>query len=140
MYCYGTKPRYGELFRFESWDAVAKHYHNNQGFQHINKMFDQGYRHNDWLKTSSNFTGGGSHSYFLGKIEDVRNHEFQVVMVAPEIVDLVCRAKPESIAAVGSAIYVAVTRAKRDLIVPERLRDWLEEISATQPKVQFCLS
>jgi hypothetical protein len=34
-----------------------------------------------------------------------------------------------AVAEIGSAVYVAVTRARRRLIVPEALRHWIEEIS-----------
>ena len=55
-------------------------------------------------------------------------------MVIPEVVSPAWQAKQENIAAVGSSIYVAVTRAKQSLILPEGLRNWIEEISATSNK------
>jgi hypothetical protein len=67
--------------------------------------------------------------YALGLIEDVRNREFEAVMLAPEILDHAWSTERAALAAVGSAIYVAATRAERRLIIPERLGNWIEEIS-----------
>lgn len=131
FYIQGTRPRHGELFRFASWDRVAKYYRDNQGFQRIDRMLHNGYRYEDWQRTLGKFTKGNSLSYSLGRIEDVRNYEFQTVMVIPEVVGLVWQAKPENIATVSSAIYVAVTRAKQCLVLPEGLRNWIEDISAS---------
>ena len=130
LYRRGTQARHGELFRFKDWDAVVSHYRGNQSFQAIDQMLRRGYQYGDWEKTSANFTESKARSYLLGRIEDVRNHEFQTVMIVPEVISPVWQAKSEDRAAVSSAIYVAVTRAKHTLIVPHELRDWIEEISA----------
>lgn len=130
LYQQGTRPRHRELFRFGGWEAVAKRYHNNRGFQRIDRMLRNRYCSKDWMKTSARFVERGPHGYVLGLIEDVRNREFEAVMLAPEVVDRVWGAERTALAAASSAVYVAVTRAQRRLIVPERLRNWIEEISA----------
>jgi len=125
----GVRARHWELFRFKDWDEVASHYHNNQSFQNIDQMLRKGYQYKDWEKTSAQFAVNSSRSYLLGRIEDVRNHEFQSVLITPEVVSPVWQAKQEDIGVASSAIYVAVTRAKHSLIVPQALRSWIEEIS-----------
>ena len=64
---------------------------------------------------------------------------YSVVLVA--LVDGVWEARKEDYAAASAALYVAVTRAQHRLIVPERLRHWLEEISgrsrAPRPQLSF---
>lgn len=92
-------------------------------------MLRSGYSTEDWMKTSNRFVKQGLHGYALGLIEDARNREFDAVMLAPELIDQVWNAERAALAAAGSAVYVAVTRARRQLIVPERLRNWIEEIS-----------
>jgi hypothetical protein len=47
LYRCGTRPRHGELFRFEDWNEVARCYHNNQTFQQIDRMLRNGYQHKD---------------------------------------------------------------------------------------------
>lgn len=129
LHQHGTRPRHGELFRFGSWDTLANRYHDNGGFQRIDRMLRGGYSTGDWMKTSNRFVKHGLHGYALGLIEDVRNREFDSVMLAPELADNAWNAQRTALAAAGSAIYVAVTRARHQLIVPERLRNWIEEIS-----------
>lgn len=135
LYRNNIQPRHGELFRFKNWDDLAKQYQNNQSFQKIDQMLGQGYQHKDWGKTLAKFTENNSDTYLLGRIEDVRNHEFSVVMVIPEVVSPVWQITPENTGAINSAIYVAVTRAKQQLILPEELRNWTEEISSKVARI-----
>lgn len=132
LYQHQTWPRHGALFRFGSWEAVAKLYQDNGGFQRIDRMLRSGYTYVNWQRTAARFVGHTVNSYSLGLIEDVRNLEFDAVMLPPEVVDRVWNAESKAFATIGSAIYVAVTRAKRRLIVSEGLRNWIEEISATE--------
>lgn len=129
LHRHGTRPRHGELFRFGSWDALANRYHDNGGFQRIDRMLRSGYSTEDWMKTSNRFVKHGQQGYALGLIEDARNREFDAVMLAPELIDHVWNAERGALAVAGSAVYVAVTRARHKLMVPERLRNWIEEIS-----------
>jgi hypothetical protein len=46
------------------------------------------------------------------------------------------QSKSVALAAASSSIYVAVTRARHRLIVPERLRQWIEEIKGRPERVQ----
>lgn len=129
LYERGTRPRHGELFRFGTWEALASRYGNRQGFLHIDRMLQKGYTYRDWLKTSSRFVERNERGYSLGVIEDLRNREFDTVMLAPDVVDSVWDVKRATFAAAGSSVYVAVTRARRRLIAPERLRSWVGKIT-----------
>jgi hypothetical protein len=133
----GTRPRHGEIFRFGSWQALAESNQNSPGFQRIDRMLEKGYDNKDWTRTVDRFAAQGK--FALGLIADVRNREFPGVMLVPELVDGVWEARKEDYAAASAALYVAVTRAQHRLIVPERLRNWLEEISgrdrASRPQI-----
>ncbi|HWK72974.1 MAG TPA: AAA family ATPase [Povalibacter sp.] len=131
LHRHGTRPRHPELFRFGSWQALASRHYANSGFQRIDRMLGNGYGSDDWTRTSAKLVKHNPQGYALGLIDDVRNREFETVMLAPEVVDRVWGAERVALAAAGSALYVAITRAQRRLIVPERLRNWIEEISAT---------
>lgn len=135
----GTRPRHGEIFRYGSWEALAENNHKSPGFQRIDRMLQRGYDIKDWTRTADRFVTQGKFS--LGLIGDVRNREFAGVMLVPELVDGVWEARREDYAAASAALYVAVTRAQHRLIVPERLRNWLEEISggARAPRPQISL-
>jgi hypothetical protein len=125
---HGVRPRHGEIFRYGSWEALAENHQKSPGFQRIDRMLQRGYDIKDWTRTADRFVARGK--FALGLIEDVRNREFAGVMLVPELVDGVWDARKEDYAAASAALYVAVTRAQHRLIVPERLRNWLEEISA----------
>jgi hypothetical protein len=129
LYQHGTRPRHGELFRFGSWDAVANRHHDNGGFQRIDRMLGKGYDNKDWTKTFARFSKQSVNGTALGLIEDVRNREFDTVMLIPDVVDRAWNTKHAALAAASSSIYVAITRARRRLLVPARLRSWIEEIS-----------
>ena len=131
LYVNQDRPRHGKLFRFGSWDKVADVYHANRGFQRVDRMLRGGYDHKNWHRTLDRIVDQSTRSYSLGLIEDARNREFDTVMVTPQVVDRAWHAKSTTFAERGSEIYVAVTRATRRLIVPEKLRNWIEEISAT---------
>lgn len=125
---HGTRPRHGEIFRYGSWEALATANQNKSGFQRIDRMLEKGYDNADWRRTTDRFVQHGK--FALGLVGDVRNREFAGVMLVPELVDGVWDVWKDTYAAASAALYVAVTRAQQRLIVPERLRNWLEEISA----------
>ena len=123
----GRGARHGELFRYTSWDHVASKHADNSGFQRINQLLEKGYGHANWKQTYQRFQRVGKPAYCVGLIENVRNLEFDTVMLTPDIINASAHL---SRAAFGSAIYVGVTRARKRLILPESLRHWIEEISA----------
>lgn len=128
LYQRGIRPRHSELFRFESWQAVAERFGENRGFQRIDRMLQKGYGAQDWAKVSARGPEPRARRCSLGLIADVRNQEFDAIMLTPEIVEHAWHSKAVALAAASSSIYVAVTRARHQLIVPERLRQWVEEI------------
>lgn len=134
LYRHGTRPRHGQLFRFASWDELASRYHDNPGFRRIERMIKNGYSAEDWARTLERVTQRAGGGFAVGLVDDVRNQEFDAVMLTPELADHVKDAKSTDRAAVCSAVYVAVTRARRRLMMPERLRNWIEEVSARQAK------
>ena len=127
LYLRRTWPRHGKLFRFGTWEAVGHRHHRSPGFERMDGRLRKGFCWKDWKKTSERFVERSG--YALGLIENARNREFDTVMLVPEIVDWAWAMKDRDRAAVNSAIYVAVTRARRRLIAPRRLRNWIEEIS-----------
>jgi hypothetical protein len=137
LYQQGTRPRHGDLFRFARWDSVSNRHYDNPGFQRIDRMLRNGYGDKDWLKACARFVKPGSRSYALGLVESARNREFDSVMLSPDVVSRVFTVENAALAAASSAVYVAVTRAKAKLIAPMQLRNWVEEISASQSRRKF---
>lgn len=124
----GSRARHGELFRFGSWDKLAIAYQDNSGFRRFNQLLDKGYRQEHWQQTFKRLGVAGNRTHAVSLIENVRNMEFDHVMLAPDIFNAV-DTTPK--AAFSSAIYVGITRATKRLMVPEGLRHWIEAISET---------
>lgn len=121
----GTRARHLDLFRFNNWDDVTRHYRNRGAVERIDQMLRKGYSVNDWRQTSGRLVNRSTTGYALGLIQDVRNREFPAVMLAPDVVDWAQDAR--NLASAGATVYVAVTRAQRRLLIPKRLRNWIED-------------
>lgn len=130
LYQHGTIPRHDELFHFSSWNALAKHYQNHRSFERIESMLQKGFNVQNWLNTRSKFTREPASGYALGMIKDVRNREFDSVMLTPDVVDWVADSRTASSAEAASTLYVATTRARHRLIVPERMGGLLPSASS----------
>jgi len=154
LYSNGTRARHGQLFRFTSWQQLSKHYQNNPAFLRVSRMLERQYSQQDWQQTRNLISSSASLGYSLALVDNVRNLEYDSVMVTPQVVTL-----PESMSskyasknsvstnpisradqnnerihkAVGASfyatLYVAVTRARKQLILPELLRHHIEDIA-----------
>jgi hypothetical protein len=127
LYLHGTRARDASLFRFHSWDDARRALGWHRGFQKMDDLLQKGYRREHWNKTTKHVDPRASGGYLLGLIEDVRNLEFPEVMLAPNVAGDLWSEKPDLRATAGSLVYVAVTRAQHRLLVPQTLRDWIEE-------------
>ncbi|MFK7861954.1 MAG: AAA family ATPase [Granulosicoccus sp.] len=123
-----SRARHGQLFRFNTWDNLATAYQNNAGFRRFNQLLDRGYEQKNWQQTYKQLTKNRHRTHIVSLIENARNLEFDNVMLAPDVFD---SANQISKAAFSATIYVAVTRARKRLIAPEKLRQWIEDISVT---------
>lgn len=125
----GDCARHGELFRFKSWDTLADVYQHRAGFRRFNQLLEKGYEQKNWDQTYKRLLSApDSRSYVISQIENVRNLEFDSVMLTPDIFESADRM---SKAAFSASIYVCVTRARRQLLAPETLYQWVERISQT---------
>jgi hypothetical protein len=125
-----AQPRHMELLGFSSWDKLVERYHKNQSFQKVHRMLCNNYSQKIWRENSDKFFRDIPQAYSLGRVEDIRNHEFDSVMLLPDMINRAWFANSENKAARYSSVYVAITRARRQLILPENLRSWIEELSA----------
>jgi len=124
LYKNGITPRHRELFRFTRWAEVVERYQRRSSFERIDRLLRKGYSINDWRRTKAKIVTAGIPSqghYALGLIKDVRNREFESVVVASEVVDWASDTKNVTKGQSASAVYVAATRARSQLAVPEGL-------------------
>ena len=129
LHANGTRARHLDLLRFDTWTDAAEHHADNPGFQRIDRLLARGYGYRDWSRTYARLAERGASAHSVGLVGNALNREFDTVMLAPGVVG---DAHVRSRAAFGSAMYVALTRARRRLIVPETLRSWIEEVAARQ--------
>lgn len=129
LYNTGSRARHPELFRFAAWENVERHNRKNPGFQRINRMLEKGFSFKDWEQTLSKFINNNTRhrGLALGLIADTLNHEFDNVMLTP---DIFRGSTSSNHAEFCSTLYVGVTRARNKLLVPESLRNWIEELES----------
>jgi hypothetical protein len=127
LHRHGIRPRHGALYRHGSWESLAAAHGDNAGFRRIDRMLAKGYTAKDWARTLER-AKGGARAPLLGMVEDVRNREFGSVMLAPDVADWAWSTRQSERAEAGSAIYVAVTRARETLYLPRRLEAWLKDL------------
>jgi hypothetical protein len=127
------------LSNHSNWASLYRANKGNDAFKRIHEMLDRGYRHEDWdnaIKSMKNKSGGPK--YLIGKAESSRNREFDRLMLTPDVIDLVGTETmgPGQRARINSILYVAITRARYELLVPISLREWIEEVSARKAVIE----
>lgn len=127
LYNIGSRARHPELFRFAAWNNAEKHNRKNPGFQRINRMLERGFNFKDWQQTLSKLNNKQPCTLALGLVADTLNHEFDSVMLTPDIFH---GSTSRYHAEFCSTLYISITRAKYRLLVPESLREWIEEIES----------
>jgi len=126
LYSNGSVPRHGELYRFSSWSDVEQRHGSNPGFIRIDRMLEKRYSYKDWQHTYQRMLGSGSVAHSLALVENVRNLEFDTVMLTPGMFG---DTKKTGRTAFFSSVYTSITRSRRRLILPEELRNWVDSLS-----------
>lgn len=125
----GIKPRHGALKKFDTWDSLIEGYKKNRSFNKIFEMLDRGYTSENWAEAKSMHKQSVGNHYTVVRATDSRNHEFDCVMLTPDLIDLISSERKKGVAKRNSALYVAVTRVKHVLIAPIAFRHWIEAVS-----------
>lgn len=125
----GSRARHGELFRYNSWDALASAYQSSAGFRRFNQLLEKGYSQSHWQQTFKRLSAPNARTHVVSIVKNARNREFDNVMLAPDVFDV---ADMRSKVAFSATIYVGVTRARKQLMAPQELQQWIEEISETK--------
>ena len=131
----GIRPRHWELRNYTTWDRVAYNQQDNRAFQRIQESLEQGYEQSDWRNTFARVKCGGANVYSIGTVESVKNADYETVMLSPETIEGLRTTDRDALAAAESAIYTAITRVKHKLIVPEDLRNWIEEYASDPVRI-----
>jgi hypothetical protein len=135
---YNIRPSHRLLSRFGDWDSLVAAYEHNMSFQRIEELLDKNYSLNDWMTSKTLMVSGGKATYALVMASDSRNLEFKRLMLTPDIVSLTGGKDLQGLelSKLRSALYVAATRVKFELLAPIALREWVEEITGRQAILQ----
>lgn len=131
LYQNGVRPRSSELFRYQSWDAIHRDLaRKSKAFNRIHKLFEQGYSYQAFELTMNSVQPPTDNSdvYRVGLAADARNHEYNVVYLAEDLLT-----KPAGEAGGTKALsrlYVGGTRAKHELFIPGDLLGWVQDLGA----------
>lgn len=123
----GTRARHGELFRYSSWQAVVSMYRADPSFQRIQALLEKGYAQRDWESTQAAARRiPASDNYIISFVDTSKNHEFRRVYITDNVG---FNAQSAAVDNFGAAVYLAATRARAELAMPQSVRDWIEEIA-----------
>lgn len=127
----GTRPRHALLARHSSWDKLyeTEVAAGNKAIERIARRLERGLTKADLeqmlFRSGTDTTTG----YRLGLVSEVRNREFESVMLTPDLLP-----QPKSMGGVErgqllTAIYTGASRAKNEIIVPGYLADWVSDLT-----------
>lgn len=119
-----TKPIHRLLIKYWSYDRLAKDFADNASFAFIQDLIDHGYEPKNWSADCKNFVSG-SGTYAVGLIADGRNMEQDRIMLTSDSVDLLWNQRKDIDYDRHSALYIGLTRAKFQLILPEIMYDFV---------------
>lgn len=136
LHNHGRRPRHGMLFRHDSWDSLRQQETaaGNKAFERIARRLEKGLTAEQFDELFRRTGTDDRSGYRLALVNEVRNLEFDSVMLAPDLLP-----KPQVMTEIErgkllSAIYTGASRARHQIIVPGYLADWvsdLKRLSAT---------
>lgn len=122
----GQRGRHPLLFKYANWDELTAAFGNWFVFQKIGRMFEKGYSEEDFRNVASRIGELGKTDYVIGLVDHSKNWQFPNVMVSPE---LFSPQKNETFISDNlSRVYLAITRAQRNLAIPKGYETFVESI------------
>lgn len=128
LYCNGTRPRHGLIFRYATWDALSAAMSSNPSFEAIERMLQKGYSQADFQTAVDRHMRKGGGQIILARVSDTKNMEFASVYLSKDLlVKPTSSDNQDSRARLFSSLYTACTRAQHELIVPDGFSDWIAD-------------
>ena len=129
LYRHGTRPRHGMLFRYTSWSAVEQDMADDKAFTSVANMLAKGYTPEHFAKAKAQYRWAKSPLVHLARVRDVKNMEFDRVMISPELVDALggASSRPDQ-ARVLAGLYTACSRARHELILPGEMLGRVQDL------------
>lgn len=133
----GQRGRHPLLFKYTSWEEMSKTFGNWFVFQKIERIFERGYAEEDFRNILARIGTLGKTDYVIGLVDHAKNWQFPNVMVSPELFSQ--QRNKAFVADNLSRVYLAVTRAQRNLAIPKGYADFIESIKdLIAPKTGEC--
>ena len=128
LYREDLRPQHRLIFRYTHWDALAKAMGGSHEFKAVHEWLGQGNTEQQFAETLQRFCTEPGAILKLAKVEDVKNQEFDTVLLSRDLMRPPRTGSPHSLASVCSLLYTASSRARHELLLPGNLNDWLQDI------------
>ena len=122
----GKRGRHPLLFKYSNWEELASAFGKWFVFQKIERMFERGYTEEDFQNVASRIGELGKTDYLLGLVDHSKNWQFPNVMLSPELFSP--QRDDTFISDNLSRVYLAMTRAQRNLAIPKGYENFIESI------------
>lgn len=128
LYREDLRPQHRLIFRYAYWDALASAMGGSHEFKAVHEWLGQGNRLQDFIETAQRFCNDPVAILKLAKVEDVKNQEFDSVLLSRDLMRPPRAGSVHSLASVCSLLYTASSRARHELLLPGNMNDWLQDL------------
>ncbi|NWC90505.1 hypothetical protein [Pseudomonas reactans] len=125
LFAEGTRPRHRLIFGYATWDALASAMGRNHDFKAVQELLDQGFTFNDLAARMEKFCSEEGAIIKLARIDDVKNQEYNTVLLSRDLLRPPREGSANSLASVCSILYTASSRARHELLLPGNMKEWL---------------
>ncbi len=125
FYRRSSRSTHPELREFKSWKQFMKK-HPEDPYGKLDTLFRKGYDVSDFERTVNQARASGDNVYIVGRIEDAKNMEFDRVALLPDILVLPDNTRGGRVGLINR-LYTGLSRAKRQLVIPGYIEDWLAD-------------
>lgn len=128
LYQQDLRPQHRLIFRYTHWDALATAMGGSHEFKAVHEWLGQGNTEQQFSEALQRFASNPGAIIKLARVEDVKNQEFDTVLLSRDLMRPPRAGSPHSLASVCSLLYTASSRARHELLLPGNLNDWLQDI------------
>lgn len=128
LYREDIRPRHRMVFRYGTWDALASAMGASYDFKGLHQWLDKGNTYEDFNIKAESCSGDPGAPILLAKVEDVKNQEFDSVMLSRDLLRPPREGSSHSLANVCSLLYTASSRARHELLVPGDLKGFVQDL------------
>lgn len=129
------RPRHRLIFRYGTWDTLALVMGSSHDFIRVDQWLSKGGNYEDFSTKADLCAGLLTAPLLLARVEDVKNQEFDSVLLSRDLLRPPRQGTSHTLAAVCSLLYTASSRARHELIVPDDMQDFVQGLKVHKLKV-----